>query len=547
MTEQTKRSKSNSSSKQPRFQPVDSNKFYGSVFGWVMSAVGKEPPYSSDSRERDQWLSEFWMKEPHLAGVINSVVAIDKNRGWSIIGGRNQVLNYTRVLHNYGVAPSLFGWRAGISSASLSYYTADIGTIIELGRDGKGGPLRGLFHVDPARCMLTGDTGKPIKYYPSAGGGKMQEWEQDDFMRICSLASTSEKMRGLGLSALSRCLELAKIMIAVYEHDNETLGVRAPKGILLLKGITETMWQQSLEARKAELQNMETKYYEGVQVLATEGAGDIDAKLIGLSSLPANFDMKTFTQLLIYGYALCFGYDPREFYPVSGGQLGTATETETQHRKATGKGGMDFILSYQEQLQLELPETIQFQFDQRDEEGEILEASVQAAKLGVVKGMYEGNNVQQGMITLDEARSKLVEANLIPTEWTNSDEPEESTDVELSRQFLENEHVQRAIYTFPDEPIVRYLYPSKKLQIVLQRAGDAIPDRSVVDMHVREKPTPENKVLYADPKGKFQITQADVDRAVLNARKRVGAEYANLLTAEVINKKAVPDDGNNPA
>jgi len=70
-----------------------------------------------------------------------------------------------------------------------------------------------------------------------------------------------------------------------------------------------------------------------------------------------------------------------------GWALGTATETETQHRKATGKGGLDFALGFQEQLQRPdvLPETLHYEFEQRDEEGELLEIEVKTAQARLVR------------------------------------------------------------------------------------------------------------------------------------------------------------------
>jgi hypothetical protein len=478
-------------------------------------------------------------------GVLNSVVAIDSNRGWSLTGGRNQVKRFTGVLHNFNVAPGIRGWRPGIKSAAAAYYTADINAVVELGRDGKNGPLRALYPVDPARCRLTGNPDIPLRYYPAKG--KPQDWGESDFLRASGLVDTDETFNALSFCAASRSLELAKLMVAVYRHDEESLGSKAPKGLLLLKGISEGQWETSLDARADKLEGLERDYYGGVQVLASEGIDEIDAKLVALSTLPAGFDLEKFTNLLMYGFALSFGYDPREFWPVSGGTLGTGKETETQHRKATGKGGHDFALGFQEQLQRPdvLPPTLQFEFEQRDEEGELLEIGVKTAQVRLVREMYEAGlqATGVGLVSREEGRMLLAESGIIPPEWTEAEEEVESTDTESARirtwkeRLLERPGVQAALSAFPAEPIVSYRWPLQRILTVYDpsRARRAfIMPKARQALPVGRQADSGDTVLYENEKQDFTITEGDVDRAVEKARDRGGEEIAEVLeTPEV--------------
>lgn len=449
-----------SKSRQPRFQEVSPRGFFTSLFKFANTDIQEEPEYGS--RERDAWLRRVWKLEPYMAGVINSVTSIDKNRGWTITGGRNQVRRFVRILHErFFFAPDLFGWRASFGGSAQSYYTSDIGSITEIGRVGDAeGPLDSLYFVDPVRTYLTGNPAFPLRYSATGRGG-FNDWKLDDYFRIVSMPDTSEDLYGLGFCALSRAIELAKIMIGIYQYDNEMLLNRAPRGLMLLKGITENQWEDSMSARTARLDGDEKRYYGAVHVLAAIDPGiELDAKLISLSSLPAEFDQKTFTDLLMYGYALIFGYDPREFWPVSGGTLGSATETEAQHRKGGAKGGLDFVLGFAEKLQSELPDTVQFEFEERDLDGELRNAEVEQAQAKVVEDMY-GTGLQQGasLISREEGRIILAEKGLIDPDWTIEEEPVTATDTEddISR-MLANERIQKAIWKYPDEPIVKYRF-----------------------------------------------------------------------------------------
>lgn len=479
-------------SKQPRLQkqrPSDTN-FFASVLKWVEASSMQEPEYKVDSRDRDKWLSSFWQEEPHWAGVISQVNMIDANRGWTLTGGRNQVLRYIPVLRD---ADDGSGWRQYASQQSAAFYTTDIGSLTEIGRDGPDGPMRAIYHLDPTRCYLTGNRNRPLKFDENR-----EAWEPQDFFRLTSMKSILQKYNGLGFCATSRILDMAKIMLAVYNHELEMLGSRAPKGLMLLQNISQGQWEEAMKVRDARMDSDMRKYYNAVAVIAQEGIDSIDAKLVALSQLPDGFNLEMFTNLLMYAYALCIGYDPIEFWPVQAGQLGRGRETDIQHRKGTGKGGLNFMLAMQEALQNELPETIHFEFEQRDQEGVLLDMKVAQAAADVVMTLrgkqrsttpgpddQDGNGTttldgSNSVISIDEARTLLAMWNVIPGEWIRTEEEAKATDVkEIEREkLLENDAVRRAIYQFPTEPIIQYSWSGTntrgKTRIIFQQAQEAL-------------------------------------------------------------------------
>jgi len=454
-------------SKQPRFDINTKNtaQFFFAVYGWVKELIFNEPKYMADSRKRDEWLAKAVTKEPYLLGVLQSVVSIDKSRGWTMVGGRNQVAKFTNILHNFSVAPDIYGWRPGASVTAQNYYQADLGGVVEIGRLQKNGVLAAMYTVDPKKCRLTGNMDAPLQY-GNAGKDK-GKWTSNDYFRVASFPNPAEEMNGLGFCAVSRCIELAKLLVSVFEHDREKLASKAPKGILTVNNITQDQWLKSLEESTAELKSLEREYYSGVQVLAGAGTAPIEVKLTSLSNLPEDFDHRAFTDMIIFGYALAFGYDPREFWPVSSGALGTATESESQHRKASSKGGLDFALSFQEKIQEELPETLDFEFEQRDVDGDISETTLRQASLNLVDQMYKSVNADgEILITQDEARQLLVEANLIHDDWTTQEEDIKVADTDDAGEAVERQRVRMAMDRFPDEDIVRYSFRDNKYRVI---------------------------------------------------------------------------------
>jgi hypothetical protein len=269
-----------------------------------------------------------------------------------------------------------------------------------------------------------------------------------------------------------------------------------------------------MEAREANLDSLGYNYYGALAVLAS-AAKNMDAKLLALSELPKGFNMREFMDMLMYGFALCFGYDPSEFWPVQFGALGRGTEMEVQHEKATGKGRLDFPLSFQEQLQEFLPATLEFMFDQRDEKGDLLHASVNQSWVNVVTKMYE-SGLAKGvpLLSAAEARVLLADYGVIPRSWAPTDiaaktdqgEVEDEDEVKddeqneidedltkeptppkpedmrtrsitsklklLQEDLKERPYIWRCAQEFPDEPIVQYSYPANTMIMLWERADD---------------------------------------------------------------------------
>lgn len=441
-------------------------------------------PYKPDSRVRDRWLSDLWKQEPHISGVINSVVAIDKNRTWTLTGTRRQVALYNNILR---LADDGLGWRDFCSVAAENYYTSDMGTVVELGRATRLGPMRAIYNVDPTKVRLTGDRNYPLQYFTNKRSSV--EWSWMDFFRFCSMPSPRDEFNRLGFCALSRGIELVFLLMSVYEYDQERLLARAPKGLLLLQNISEDQWNMALQARTEKMDSLGNKYFGGVVVLAQEGMDQMDAKLIGLSQLPDGFDREVVTNQIMYGFSMIFGYSPDEFWPVQYGALGRARETEVHHMRAATKGGSEFALSLQDKMQRELPETLVFEFGKRDNDLNLLETQVVTAWSEIAQKLYTDPNYRgienqavNPILTKEEVRTLLVTKGVINADITEVIEDTVATAEGITRnrtvqralqeQYRQDGRLQQASEYFPSEPIVRTHWPTGKTELVFERADD---------------------------------------------------------------------------
>lgn len=464
-------------SKQGKYKPQD---LFSSLYGWHQSSLlqGEQYAYHADSRKRDTWLAELWKTEPHIAGVLNQAIAIDKNRDWTLTGPRRQVNIYNQILRD---AEDGLGWRIFASRMAQSYYTSDLGAPVEIGRDGRFGPLRALYNVDPTLCRFTGNREKPLAYYKNKGGTP-QEWSRNDFFTITAQPSNLDKYNGLGFCAMSKAVNLVQLLLSVYNYDQEQLGARAPKGLLLLQNISESQWDSAMAARDVKLDSMEIEYFGGVAVLAQEGMDQIDAKLVALSQLPSGFDRHKVTDQIMFGFALIFGYSADEFWPVQFGALGRSRETEIHHLRSSRKGGSDFVLGFQDQLQRELPSTLVFEFEQRDTQSSTAEAQIYEIWSNVATKLFADGKDGDRILSSEQVRLLLISKNILPPEFADTKTDEEvasstgnqaRTSIKILRDRLGSlEQIRSAAELYPQEPIVVYNWPSNKTIRVWDKGED---------------------------------------------------------------------------
>jgi hypothetical protein len=187
-----------------------------------------------------------------------------------------------------------------------------------------------------------------------------------------------------------------------------------------------------------------------------------------LSSIPDRWDFDQWTLVLMRGYALSFGYQSSEFYPEPAGVMGRGKEQEEQRRSATGKGGKDFALAYQEQLQKPgiLPPTLEFEFEERDVTGEQADAQLKLSQAQVITEMTKWLVNTQSVLTAEQVMQLAAEQGVIPEEWTPQAEDVTVTDEETADTATESERIYRARLAFPHEPIVRYQWPSNKTRVL---------------------------------------------------------------------------------
>lgn len=454
---------------------INPDTFFTSTLSLVKKAEMNEPLWGRnrgewvDNRQRDEWLSAVVQLEPHLASVLSTSVTLDANRRFKLIGGRNQVLRYSRIFANFQNGK---GFREYQELMAKDYYNADVGAIGEIETDGKNGPLVSLYHTDPSKVRL-GREGL-IKYDNDI-------WKPEWYYRLSSQKSTLDKYNYLGFCAVSRCLKLAQTMIALVTHNVEKLGYLAPNGILFVSAedITQSQWDEAMEDRKqAYMLNTGNQYYDELMTLFDR---NVKADLVEFSRMPDKFDTFMFTDYMLKGYSLAFNRDVRTFWSLNSGNFGGGTEAALQDEKATYAGAAEFILASQEQFQRLVPSSILFEYEVEDTRGKLQKAEVEKMVLDSAKVLFDLG------IEQDRIVSWLADRGVVPSEWSIAEEDVVAEMGVLRERYLETEMVQRAIKRFPDEPIVMYQSPGLndphgRITRLWKSGSEAIKRSFVVDV-----------------------------------------------------------------
>ena len=430
-------------------QKPEPQKFFTSTIRWAKKMEMQEPPWGNtrgdwlDNRIRDEWLLAMGRAEPHLSSVLSSAVTLDANRQYRLIGGRNQVMRFVRKFEEFDNG---LGFRSMQEFNANNYYSADIGSIVEIETDGKAGPLLSLYHTDPTRFRL--GKKRVLKY------DTKDIWRPDMYYRLASMKSTQDKYNQVGYCAISRCIKLAQTMLAIVEHNLEKLGHIAPKGILFIQAedLTQETWDEAMQARQpVYITNTGNQYYDEVVTLVDRAAkGD----LLALSQLPDGFDTFMFTDYMIKAYALAFNRDVRAFWSLNSGNFGGGTEAKLQSEKATYGGAAEFILASQEQIQWLLPDSVLFEYEVDDTRGKAQKAETDAKLIEAAAKLLEVG------LTTAQAQQWLAEKGVIPAEWTEEDEVEVAENGVVKERYLSNERVRMSIETNPHDPVVMYESPS---------------------------------------------------------------------------------------
>lgn len=403
-------------------QRVEDNNLQGFAFNsWfnIHSDIESEvSPWWSQNRDLD--LQDFLMKEGNdiLQGAVSSLVKKFQAMNWIIEGAETVTKRYHPI-----VAQAEFGkgWAFLLSRTLQSYFSQDKGAFWELIGEGDidgpiDGAVLGIANLDSRYCQLTGDIDYPVIYW-STKDSKPHKMHRTRIVHFVDMPSPNEDMNGIGFCAVSRVISASTVLLKIATYKNEKLSNLPQAGLLLLNNILPQSWNDAKGDYNTERRRQGEQYWKSVMTLfGLDPSQPATANFISFSNLPESFDELQSTELYVKILSLAFGVDIREFWPQSGGSLGTATESTIMHEKARGKAIGELISNIERAINwFVLPPTVSFSFDFKDDEQDRTTSEIQKVRIDSIMSMWRPPSAQEldyglrAPVTRDEIRQMLAD------------------------------------------------------------------------------------------------------------------------------------------
>lgn len=389
------------------------------------------------SADRDTWMRMFWQRFGNdlLAGVIAAAVAKIQAQNWTMTGPKRIV----KLYHKFWRDESDFGrgWDSLMPRGVVDYYTQDNGWFMERWRSGPKdheGPCLGLAHLDSARMYPSGNANFP--WYYNDPDGSYHLMHRSQLIRIVDLPSpvTAFHHDEKGFCALSRALSTAMVLTLLVAMKREKLSDLPPSALAVFNNITKKQFESALSLQGAQEDTKGNAVWRSLLPLfGIDPAHSADIKFISLREVWEGFDEMTAYNVAAYSFAAAFRMDPREFWPVSAGPLGTGKEVEVQAEKAKGKSTGLLFTALERAFNHEdtLPEGVTFKFELEDAGDEMQKEQIHTMQIANIKAMQDAG----AQLNAAEVRYLLsMEYSILPREMI--DVPEEpvpgAPDIEMA-------------------------------------------------------------------------------------------------------------------
>lgn len=344
-------------------QPLDDG--WGYVF-WMGVRADTFPEWGLDPITRDVELRKFWPSEPFLASAFGSQIARYAGFPFTLDGPSRMTSIYESIFEG---CENGHGWQSMMTKIVTDIYTQCNGGWMELIRtsDSPTAPVISMRHMDAGRCRRTGRWDEPCIFYDLYENPHLMKWYQ--CIEFTELPSPNLIYRGLQVSVLDRILKAAQIMKAIQQFKLERVTGLKHHKLHLIGGfnqgiLDDTMKQKLAIARGAGLQN----YVDPVILAALNPEGRVTHEEIDLNELPPDFDEEVFMKYYIGNISLAWEDDYTSFFPLPGGNMGTATQSETLQNKSKSKGPAVFMRMVEHKLNYYgvLPKSVKMHYGETD-------------------------------------------------------------------------------------------------------------------------------------------------------------------------------------
>lgn len=265
------------------------------------------------------------------------------------------------------------GWGPFLTQAILDVFRYDTGAFIEVIGAGESwtpltGAISGIAHLDPLRCIPTGDPLFPCIYYDRWGGLHVMH-----FTRVIMLQDMNdgdELRPGWGLSAESRFIAVAARELWINRYVIAYLDDEPTPGLDIIGGIIKGEFER-VETQFKQQQSMDTKPVWGKRMRYYTADPAIMPKIesVQFQTAPEKFNLRDYTDISIDLLAMSLGVDRQDLAQLmGGGAIGSEAQSIILHLKSKNNTIGYLITEFERRFNDLLPDGYTFGFKYRDEQ-----------------------------------------------------------------------------------------------------------------------------------------------------------------------------------
>lgn len=400
--------------------------------------------------------------------------------------------------------------------------------------------------LDPIRCYPTGDPKYPIWYY--SRDGRIRQIHYTRLHHFVDMPDGDEDYPDAGFCALSRAVAIAEREILMGRYVSTRLDDKPKPGLMLFKNIEETQYQEAEARYVAQRRAGRTDadvFGEVFMLFGVDPHEMAGVEYVSYSEAPEKFDYIAYVNLDAKEAAAAFGVDIQEFWELSGGNIGTSTQSQILHEKSKGKtlGRIRSMIERALNLHV-LPPECEWRWQYRDsqEDTERAEnASTWASTISIVGGDLTQMERRQLLANQVEAfadvvldahgQVRLPDDDIDPATPTITEDDEKPEEDEVDP--AEAEAFALKAFTATASGFTRAFMEA----VNAARAGDI--NRRSLGIRLRQRLRVDGEKAYIDGMAeggaKGETLSAD-DRAAIQAWLGEQSRYVSHFTDEVVKR-----------
>ena len=360
--------------------------------------------------------------ESMWAVALGIAIAKQAALGWEIDSDAPRLRKQAQqMLLETGAGRGLFGWIPFLSRQLKSFFATGFQFYeIERATAARGSRIINIHHLNPLRCVLTGNPAAPVEYLGQDGRARPLAWYQVGI--ITDMLSATEDEVDQNMSATARAWDAITKMAAIENFIYERVSGRRPLKLTFLGGATQRAIKDALQSAQHDADRQAIQSYMGAAIVGIP-TDDVPLSLVevALADLPDITDVERERLRADLVMANALGLDPQELNPALVGKSGlgsSGNQSQVLADKETGRLSAMWRASFIHQMnQLVLDGRTIFTFSERDLRDEQLQADNADKRQGTRKSMIDA-----GMITAPQATNLAVDSEDLPPEFLIEDD-----------------------------------------------------------------------------------------------------------------------------